>query len=79
MDHSEGGSSDTEDAVRHRVIRLSEVVKITSLSRSTIYLYMSRGDFPRPLRIGRRTVGWRYSHVHDWIESRPTTKPNFEA
>jgi prophage regulatory protein len=31
---------------------------------------MARGDFPRPVRLGIRAVGWRESDVRDWLESR---------
>ncbi|WP_448539067.1 helix-turn-helix transcriptional regulator [Sphingobium yanoikuyae] len=40
------------------------------LSRSTIYDSMSRGLFPRPLRIGRKAVGWRHSDISEWLNRR---------
>ena len=39
------------------------------LSRSTIYLMMAEGRFPRPIKIGRRAVGWRASDVEEWLKT----------
>lgn len=53
-----------------RIIRLKEVIDSTGLARSTIYKYMAEGNFPRPLSLGDRCVGWADSEVHDWILAR---------
>jgi len=55
--------------------RRTEVEDITGLSRSSIYDMMDRGDFPRPVRIGKRAVAWPESAISDWLSNRPTTKP----
>ncbi|MDC0496110.1 AlpA family phage regulatory protein [Planktomarina temperata] len=39
------------------------------LSRSTIYRMMNHGEFPRPVRIGRRAVGWSSSDVEEWLKT----------
>ena len=43
----------------------------TGLSRSTIYVYVSRGLFPQQRQLGPRRVAWLASEVRAWIESRP--------
>jgi prophage regulatory protein len=53
-----------------RIQRLPEVKAITGLSRSTLYDAMARGDFPRPIKLGLRAVGWDASEVVEWLESR---------
>ena len=55
-----------------RIMRLTEVMRATGLSKSTIYLLISRGSLPRPVRIGRRAVGWRASEVRAWLAARPS-------
>lgn len=52
------------------IIRLPEVMNRTSLSRSTIYAYIKKGMFPKPIKIGLRAVGWHESEIIDWIKSR---------
>lgn len=53
------------------ILRLPDVERITGLSRSTIYVMMKGGYFPRSLQVGRRAVGWREAEVQDWLASRP--------
>ncbi|MGR3782967.1 MAG: helix-turn-helix transcriptional regulator [Albimonas sp.] len=53
-----------------RILRRPEVERAIGLSASTLYKMMEDGLFPRPLRIGRRAVGWPESVVRNWIESR---------
>ena len=51
--------------------RRTEVEEITGLSRSTIYDMMNRGEFPRPVRLTAKAVGWPESLIRGWLESRP--------
>jgi len=53
-----------------RILRRPEVEACTGLSRSTIYLMMTRGEFPRPVQIGARAVGWSEAAIAAWLESR---------
>ena len=50
--------------------RRTEVEKITGLSRSSIYDMMSKGDFPRPVRIGAKAVAWPESKISEWLAQR---------
>ena len=54
-----------------RLIRLPEVVRLCGLSRSAVYAMIASEDFPAPVRIGARRVGWRHSEIQRWIETRP--------
>ena len=42
-----------------RLLRRSEVLAMTGMSKSMLYLLMSKNDFPGPVRIGVRAVAWR--------------------
>ena len=53
-------------------LRLPTVLALTGRSRSGIYAMMDVGEFPRPVRIGKRAVAWPESTVSDWLASRPT-------
>lgn len=53
-----------------RIIRRPEVQARTGLSRSTIYAMISEGTFPKPVRLGKRAVGWPESAIAEWLESR---------
>lgn len=53
-----------------KVLRLSAVVTATGLARSTIYKLIGSGEFPRPVPLTERCVGWIDSEVAAWIQSR---------
>ena len=53
-----------------RVNRLPAVEYRTGLSRSTIYLYMSKGIFPASISLGSRAIGWLESDIDAWLEQR---------
>ena len=40
------------------------------LSCSTIYAMMAADKFPRPIKIGRRAVGWRNTDIQAWVISK---------
>lgn len=52
-----------------RFIRLPEVKEKTGLSRSSIYLRMSKGDFPQSISLGERAVGWLEADVEQWLDA----------
>lgn len=49
------------------ILRLPTVKARTGLSRSTIYLRISEGSFPKPVSLGGRAVGWIEAEVNDWL------------
>ena len=53
-----------------RFLRLPEVQHRTGLSRSTIYVRLNQGRFPRPVALGARAVGWIEAEVDEWIRGR---------
>lgn len=50
--------------------RLSGVKSMTGLSRSSIYLMMRSGTFPKNISLGARAVGWLEADIQAWIDSR---------
>ena len=56
--------------MQERILRRPEVQHRTGLSRSTIYVRMASGAFPKPLPLGVRAVGWAESEITAWLESR---------
>ncbi len=52
------------------ILRRAEVQRRTGLSRSTIYLRISRGEFPPPISLGVRAVGWPSDRIDAWIADR---------
>jgi len=52
----------------NRILRRIEVEKITGLSRSTLYLRMSKNTFPKSIPLGGRLIGWLESDILKWID-----------
>jgi prophage regulatory protein len=53
-----------------KILRRHQVEQTIGLSRSTLYTMMAEGIFPKPVKLGKRAVGWRASDVAAWLESR---------
>lgn len=61
--------------MNHNILRLPAVKTCTGLSRSTLYLRISQGVFPRPVSLGGRAVGWPTHEIETlraaWIAGNP--------
>ncbi|QKD42547.1 AlpA family phage regulatory protein [Alicycliphilus denitrificans] len=60
---SAASSSDAEPAF----YRLADVIRITALSRSSIYRRIAAGEFPPQVSLGGRATGWRREALQAWI------------
>ncbi|MHB1293071.1 MAG: helix-turn-helix transcriptional regulator [Sulfuricella sp.] len=54
------------------ILRLPAVKARTGLSRSTLYLKIQQGTFPKNISLGERSTGWLESEVIEWVNSRIT-------
>ncbi len=54
--------------------RRPAVEDLTGLSRSTIYNLMSKGEFPRPVRLTPRIVAWPESRISEWLAQRAASQ-----
>ncbi len=54
----------------HKISRLPAVKGITGLSRSTIYLRISKNEFPVPISLGGRAVGWLEEDIENWLAEK---------
>lgn len=60
------------------ILRLPAVQAECGLARSTIYLRISQGLFPKPVNLGARAVGWPSSDVAAINAARIAGKANDE-
>lgn len=58
-----------------RIFKLPETLSVTGLGRTSVYEAIKAEQFPQPVRLGKRAVGWRESDLIAWIESRPKRTP----
>jgi len=52
----------------YKILRLPEVKSQTGLSRSSIYLRIAEGSFPKQANLGGRAVGWDANSIQEWIK-----------
>ena len=52
-----------------RLIRMPEVMQITSLSRTQIYRLIAAGTFPKQRRISHKVAAWKESEIAAWVDS----------
>lgn len=52
------------------VLRRRTVEARTGLSRSTIYLRMAQGTFPKSIPLGPRAIGWLEVEVEAWLQAQ---------
>jgi prophage regulatory protein len=53
-----------------KILRRPEVEKIVGLSRSTLYAMMAENTFPKPIKLGKRAIGWPDNVIAGWIDER---------
>lgn len=56
----------SEDAL----LRLSDVLRLIPVSRSTLYQWVKDGVFPKPIKLGSRVSAWRCGDVTDFSRQR---------
>ena len=61
----------TDPTMSNRKIKLPEVMAMTGLSRSSIYLLIKKGSFPAQVKLSTRSSGWFWREVNGWLESKP--------
>lgn len=49
------------------ILRTSDVIRLTGLSRTTLLRLERQGRFPTRIRLG----GWREEDVQNWVKTRP--------
>jgi prophage regulatory protein len=47
--------------------RLRDVLRITALSRPTLYRRIAAQRFPAPVHLGGRASGWAFASLQNWI------------
>lgn len=52
------------------ILRLSDVLKVTGLKRSSLYSAIQRDEFPKQISLGARSVGWISTEVDAWMDQR---------
>ena len=61
------------------IVRLPNVLVKTGMSRSWIYDRIKKRNFPAPIQLGQKAVGWIASEVDDWVANRVSASRKVEG
>lgn len=64
-------SSERRVAAEDRILRMHAVRLRTGLGRSTIYRLIALSQFPAPVRLTGRAIGWRSVDIERWADGLP--------
>ena len=56
--------------MKNNILKLKNVMQVTGLARSTVYLWMKDKTFPTPIKLGERSVGWLEKDIDTWLDER---------
>lgn len=57
-------------SLKSKGIRLPKVLEIVGGSRSWVYEEMAKNRFPKPVRLGMRSVIWIEQEIYDYLEQK---------
>lgn len=58
------------DHVDDPYLRMPHLIAASNLSKATLYAMIGRGEFPAPIKLGRRTSVWRASAINAWMAAQ---------
>ena len=53
-----------------KLLRIADVSSKTTLAKSTIWLKMAEGSFPKPTKLSPAINVWKESDIDEWIENK---------
>ena len=55
---------------KQTILRWPDLKDRVRLCRSRVYQLIEAGEFPKPVKLSQRAVGWLESEVNEWLERR---------
>ena len=62
-----------------KLVRLDTVLEMTTLSTSTIYRLMKKGQFPRQIKISERSTRWVLEEIYEWMDGNFKSRDEIET
>ena len=57
----------------NQLLRINDIVALTTLSKSCVNLWVAQGRFPKPIALSRTLKVWRSSDLSDWLDRQFAT------
>jgi prophage regulatory protein len=68
-------SSNSDD----QMLRINDVAKLTTLSKSCINLWVAQGRFPKPITLSKTVKLWSMGSIRKWVAELQCTHENVVA
>jgi prophage regulatory protein len=59
---------------KFQLVKLPVVREMTTFSSATIYRLISKGEFPKQIKLSERSSGWLLEEIYSWLEQRKTSR-----
>jgi len=64
---------ETKIDIRDKLFRIEDVSALTTFAKSTIWVKVSQGKFPKPFKLPSSSIClWRGSDLFNWIDVQST-------
>ena len=61
------------------IMRMTDVCSELGVSRASVYRLLESGGFPKPLKLGKRAIGWERDHIQQWVKSLRSARQTEQA
>jgi len=62
-----------------KLLRIADVSTKTTLAKSTIWLKLAEGSFPKPTKLSPAINVWKESDIDKWIENKFSQQSEFNG
>ena len=56
------------------IVKLPVVKKMTTFSAATIYRLISKGKFPKQVKLAERSSGWLLEEINTWLNEKKNAR-----
>lgn len=62
--------------MQETILRKPDVLRMIGMKQTWLNEAVNRGDFPAPVRLGARAVGWKKTEINAWLAGRERARAN---
>ena len=60
--------------LKFQLVKLPEVREMTTFSSATIYRLISKGEFPKQIKLSERSLGWLLDEIYAWLDEKRSSR-----
>ena len=61
------------------ILRMKDVCSELGVSRASVYRLLQSEGFPKPLKLGKRAIGWERDQIQQWVKSLSSARQTEQA